>query len=629
MTRVGVGPVVRTTAAAVTRRPRPALLLALWAVPEALPALVTGQALARAVDDGFLARRPLVGLAWLGAIAIAVLLAATGTRQAYRCLADVVEPFRDDLLRRVVTSAVEEATRPGGRADDTAVSRLTHQIEIVRDTFAGLLMTIRGSALTFGAALLGLLSLAPTLVPLVGIPMLVAVVWYLAALPTMAARQRAYVEADERLCDSAGRAAAGLRDVVACRAEGRVGESLRHHIETQAAAERGLARMTALRSMFVAAGGWLPLLLVLLTTPALVRQGLSTGAIMGTFAYLLYVLHPALHTMIRGIGGGGLRYVVTLGRVLHATNADGGREPGLAASRPGPATDGGLPPSGPATAAAGAVLSLRGVTFRYGGHAEPVVAGLNLRVPAGDHLAVIGPSGAGKSTLAGLFAGMLRAQSGEVRLDDVNLAAAAPATLVGRRVFLPQEGYVFGGSLLDNLTYLHPAASRASVDRAVSELGLDRLVRRIGGYDAVVSPALLSAGERQLIALARAYLCPVGLVVLDEATCHLDPRAEAVVEQAFAARPWTLVVIAHRISSALRARRVLVLDGAGVAVGDHQRLWSSSALYRDLVGHWQQRPPGTRRRGSAASRAAQSRGAASTASPHRSRRGTPPPGYVP
>jgi ATP-binding cassette subfamily C protein len=97
----------------------------------------------------------------------------------------------------------------------------------------------------------------------------------------------------------------------------------------------------------------------------------------------------------------------------------------------------------------------------------------------------------------------------------------------------------------------------------------------------------MSAGERQLVALVRAYVSPAPLVVLDEATCHLDPVAERRAEQAFAARPGTLVVIAHRISSALRADRVLVLDGVGATVGDHDTLLRTSPLYRDLLGHWE------------------------------------------
>src|SRR5204863_3546999 len=105
-----------------------------------------------------------------------------------------------------------------------------------------------------------------------------------------------------------------------------------------------------------------------------------------------------------------------------------------------------------------------------------------------------------------------------------------------------------------------------------------------------VSPGQLSAGEKQLLALVRAYLSPAPVAVLDEATCHLDPGAERMAEEAFARRPGTLIVIAHRLSSALRARRVLVLDGAEAVVGDHDALRTSSTLYRELLGHWESTP---------------------------------------
>jgi ATP-binding cassette subfamily C protein len=118
-------------------------------------------------------------------------------------------------------------------------------------------------------------------------------------------------------------------------------------------------------------------------------------------------------------------------------------------------------------------------------------------------------------------------------------------------------------------------------------LGMRPLVDRLGGYGAELDPAALSAGERQLITLVRAYVSPAWLVILDEASCHLDPTTEAQVEQAFARRAGTLIVIAHRISSALRAEQVLVLDGTEVLHGSHDELLRRSALYRDLVGHWQ------------------------------------------
>ncbi|HEX8158269.1 MAG TPA: ABC transporter ATP-binding protein, partial [Solirubrobacteraceae bacterium] len=232
-------------------------------------------------------------------------------------------------------------------------------------------------------------------------------------------------------------------------------------------------------------------------------------------------------------------------------------------------------------------VRLSGVTFAYGAFAQPVIDDLNLDVPHGEHLAIVGPSGVGKSTLANVIAGMLQPQSGEVRLGGLALRELDPAMLAQHRVLIPQEAYVFAGSLYENLAYLHHDARPADIDRAVQRLGMQALVDRLGGYDAELDPATLSAGERQLITLVRAYVSPAWLIILDEASCHLDPAAEATVEEAFAQRPGTFIVIAHRISSAIRAQRILVLDGTQVLHGTHAELLGQSALYRDLVGHWQ------------------------------------------
>jgi ATP-binding cassette subfamily C protein len=230
---------------------------------------------------------------------------------------------------------------------------------------------------------------------------------------------------------------------------------------------------------------------------------------------------------------------------------------------------------------------LRGVSFGYGPHAEPVLRGLDLDIADGQHVAIVGPSGIGKSTLAGLIAGLLRPTAGQVRLGGRPVSDMAAADLPSYRVLIPQEAYVFAGPVGENLSYLAPGASPAQLDVAVEVVGLRALVTRLGGYQAELSPDRLSAGERQLIALARAYLSPARLAILDEATCHLDPAAAARAENAFAARPGALIVIAHRISSALRADRVLVLDGASARIGDHVTLLATSPLYRDLVGHWE------------------------------------------
>jgi ATP-binding cassette subfamily C protein len=413
----------------------------------------------------------------------------------------------------------------------------------------------------------GLLSLDPLIALLVVPPFLLGFAASLAIIGSAADRVKASLAADEQLTTSAGTAFAGVRDLTATGAEEYAAELVGEPIEAHAAAERALARIAALRTLCFAIGGWLPLLILLAAGPWLVGLGVSTGTLLGGLTYVLLGLQPALSTVMSVLGDSGLRYVVTLGRIL----------------------DSGPPAEKPASIASprGHQVRLHKVTFAYG--PEPVLRELDLVVREGDHLAVVGPSGIGKSTLAALVCGLLRPTDGRLAIGRVPPAELSTVELARARVLIPQEAYVFSGSVLENIAYLAPTATTAQVNRAVEAVGADALLVRLGGPAASIRPSQLSAGERQLIALARSYLSPAPLVVLDEATCHLDPEAERRAEEAFAARPGTLIVIAHRISSALRANRILVLDGNEAMVGRHTTLLRESPLYRDLLGHWQ--PP--------------------------------------
>lgn len=552
---------------------KPLLALAAWSIPEALPAALSGLVIARAVDDGFLSSRPVIGLSWLLAFLLASGVGAVGSRQVYRRLGELVEPMRDDLVRRVVRGALRNGV--AGRAESGALARLTRQVEIVRDSYAGLIVIVRSFLVTVTGVVIGLLSLSPTVAVLILPPFLLGLGLFLATLGMSAARQRAAVLADERLASSATVVLTGARDVFASGTEEHAAGLVDGPIRAQAAAERALAWVSALRTLCFAVGGWLPLLTLLVAGPWLVGRGLTAGAIMGGLTYVLFGLQPALRSVISGLGGSGLRFVVTLRRILDASEP-----PAVVRTK---------------TVAAPAHydLSVRGMTFAYGPHAEPVLRNLDLSVPEGDHLAIVGPSGIGKSTLAGLLCGLLRPDGGTVSVGGVPVVDLAPDRLARIRVLIPQEAYVFAGSVWDNLTYLRPKAGRTQVYDAVADVGADKLVARLGGCAGELVPDGLSAGERQLIALVRAYLSTAPLVVLDEATCHLDPVAERQAEEAFAERPGTLIVIAHRISSALRADRILVLDGTTAALGDHQTLRESSPLYRDLLGHWLAEPAAT------------------------------------
>jgi ATP-binding cassette, subfamily C, bacterial len=554
-------------------RRRPLLALVAWSIPEMVPAALSGMVIARAVDDGFLAGRPAVGLTWLTAFLLASVVSAVGSRQVYRRLGELVEPMRDDLVRRVTTGALRNSV--AGRADEGAVARLTKQVEVVRSAYGGLIMIIRAFLITVTGVTIGLLSMAPVVPLLILPPFLLGLGLFIATLGVAAAKQRAAVLADERVASTTTSVLAGVRDMVAAGTERHAADLANHPIRAQAAAERALAWVSALRTLCFAVGGWLPLLIVLIAGPWLVSRGLTAGEIMGGLTYVLIGLQPALRSIMGGLGGGGLQFVVTLGRILDASAA-----PAVTGSKTVDTTG-------------SYDLNVRGMTFSYGPHAEPVLRDLDLVVPEGDHLAIVGPSGIGKSTLAGLLCGLLRPGGGTVSVGGVPAGDLAPDRLAKLRVLIPQEAYVFTGSVWDNLTYLRPSASVDDVSSAVSAIGADALIVRLGGYGGDVVPASLSAGERQLIALVRAYLSEAPLVVLDEATCHLDPAGEQRAEQAFAERPGTLIVIAHRISSALRASRVLVLDGTTAALGDHDTLSSTSPLYRDLLGHWLAEPTPT------------------------------------
>ncbi|WP_230420929.1 ATP-binding cassette domain-containing protein [Actinomadura soli] len=554
----------RTVGDAIRAQPRAVARAAAWSAVEAVPTAVFGRAVGEAVD-AFRTGRTGEAASWLCVLAVAAAAGAFGSRRLYPALAAIVEPFRDDLVRRVTDGALRRSLR--GRPDTGAVARLTHQVEIVRDTFGGLLVVVRGFLFATGAALIGLVSLMPEVALLVVPPLVLGLLFFGAVFGAAAVRQRALVVGEEEIAERTTALAEGLRDAVACGGEDTLREELGAAVEAQAAAGRAVARFAALRAVSLAVSGWLPLLLVLAAAPWLMRRGATPGVLIGALTYVLHGLQPALRTLVHGMGGSGLRLAVTLARILET-------------SAPAPPA----PPDAAEPVADAPAVELRGVSFAYGEGARPVIEDLDLVVPHGDHLAVVGPSGIGKSTLAALIAGLVSPTAGEVLVDGL------PPGDPERRVLIPQEAYVFSGSLRDNLAYYAPDATPEQVERAADEVGMARLAERLGGYGAQVVPADLSEADRQLIALCRAHLAPQPVVILDEAAYRLDASAEARAEEAFARRPGTLIVIAHRISSAARARRVLVLDGTRAQLGRHADLPAVSPLYRDLIGRWNSEP---------------------------------------
>ncbi|MEU1734696.1 ATP-binding cassette domain-containing protein [Streptosporangium sp. NPDC020145] len=569
-------------------RPRPLAVAALWSVVEALPTLLSGLLIATAVDRGFLAGSPGTGLAWLGLLGLTMLVQAAAVRMMFPALAAVVEPLRDDLVTAVVTAAVTRAAKSARPPDAAAVTRLTEQVETVRNLVSALLRSTRALGVSLVAALGGLLLLSPLLAAVAAVPVTVALVVFVRLLRVLVARQRALILADEELTGQATPILAGLRDVAACGARRQAYATVRAAVDTQVAATHALAWAGLSRRLVVALGAHLPLLALLLAARPLIGDGhLSAGEVVGAATYLATGLDPALRALTGVVGGWGVTLAVTLRRLGETI-----------APPPGPSVPAPVPPSPYGTAPAavadvepvGHGLRLENVGFTYAPEATPVVRHLDLTIAEGEHLAVVGPSGIGKSTLSMLLTGISRPTEGRVLLGGLPIEAVPEHRLRSLMALVPQEAYVFTGTVAENLAYLRPEGTRVAGERleaAAEAVGAGALVERLGGLRATIEePAALSAGERQLIALARVHASPARIVVLDEATCHLDPAAEQRAEAAFAAREGTLIVIAHRMSSAGRAGRVLLMDGTAALTGSHRELAARSPLYADLVGHW-------------------------------------------
>ncbi|GAA3385855.1 ABC transporter ATP-binding protein [Cryptosporangium minutisporangium] len=222
----------------------------------------------------------------------------------------------------------------------------------------------------------------------------------------------------------------------------------------------------------------------------------------------------------------------------------------------------------PARNGRGRELELRDVRFGYRGD-RLVLPGLDLTIPAGQTVAMLGATGAGKSTIARLLGRFYDPLAGSVRLDGVDLREVDEDALRAAIVTVTQENFLFRGSVADNIQFGRPDASRAEVEAAAAEVGAERMIRALpAGFDTPVGQrgTRLSAGQRQLVAFARAVLADPDVLILDEATSSLDIPSERAVQQALRTllADRTAVIIAHRLSTVEIADRVLVLDGGRI-----------------------------------------------------------------
>ena len=237
------------------------------------------------------------------------------------------------------------------------------------------------------------------------------------------------------------------------------------------------------------------------------------------------------------------------------------------------------------------------ITFSYAAGSRPALENVNLTLTAGTRLALVGPTGAGKSTLDKLMARLYDPQSGSVSFGGVDLRQASMEDLRRRIVVIPQEGFLFDGSVRDNLLIAKPTATETELLRALDNIGLrERFEALPEGLDTQVRErgSRLSAGERQLVALSRAALVNPAVLVLDEATSNLDPGTEMLVEAALEKLMIgrSVIVVAHRLSTVQRADKIAVVADAKISeIGTHDELIALNGHYALLASTWNKTQP--------------------------------------
>jgi len=452
------------------------------------------------------------------------------------------------------------------------MTRMTTDVDALSSFFQTGLITMVSSVMTFFGVLIALLviNIKLGLVVLAIMPVLVLV-----TVVFRSRSARAYQDAREKVsavnADFAENVA-GLRVTQAYRREGQNQARFAGRSDSYRVARMRAQRLIALYFPFVQSLSTVAGAIVLIIATGEVRSGaLQVGALIAYLLYIDMVFAPV--QQLSQVFDGYQQAVVGLRRIkdllwLSTSTPE--------AARPIPVTklDG--------------RIELRDVHFGYETANRDAIEGVSLTIAPGETVALVGQTGAGKSTLVKLIARFYDVTGGAVLVDGTDVRAYDLAQYRHRLGVVPQEAYLFAGTVRDAIAYGRPDATDAEIEAAARSVGAHDMIARLpGGYYHPIAERgrNLSAGQRQLLALARAQLVDPDVLLLDEATAALDLASEAAVNRAterLTSRR-TTIVVAHRLTTAAAADRIVVMDGGRIAeIGSHDELVAAGGTYAEL-----------------------------------------------
>ncbi|MGH9104470.1 MAG: ABC transporter ATP-binding protein [Acidimicrobiales bacterium] len=550
------------------------------------PALAGPALVGWAINDGLVRHHSMRIVEIAGAAYVTVGIAYfVLTRAQTLMVSGVGEAYLNNLRKRVFSHLLAQPLAFfESESSGQLLSRMTADIDVLESLVQSGLSSFITSVGLFIAVIVVLLVMSPLLCAVVVVSLVPAVV---AATRYRVRSTRAYGEVRELIGDalaSLDEHLAGVRVVQAFRQEQAMVQRFKEVNRTQLEGELATVRLS---SRFFPKMEWSGVgssVMVLLAGAALVQAHLTTvGTVAAFVLYLANLFNAitslsALFDLLQSSGAA----LATVYRLL-------GVDPAM------------VDPERPALLPEKGTLELRSVDFAYRVNPDEdpesleerlVLEGIDLRIEAGERLALVGPTGGGKSTLAKLAGRLYDPLAGSVRFGGVDLREALLSHIRERIVVLPQEGFLFRGTVLENVALGRPGATPEEARAAIAQLGLDSWVASLPqgeGTDVGERGSHLSAGERQLVSLARAALTAPAVLILDEATSSIDPGTERQAELALAklAAGRTVIVVAHRLTAAERADRVAVVrDGALAEVGSHEELIEADGHYARLFEAW-------------------------------------------